>query len=250
VISVTDTTTNNIGTINPFRYRSYYYDEETKLYYLNSRYYNPEWCRFINADSIIGANQDILSLNLYAYVSNNPVNNYDKNGTFIKKVWSKVKKAAKNIYSGGEKVLNYGKKLIVGVYKTGKAIVKELYKAFDFEIGLSDSKNSYSVGGLPGIPLNVGKYEDHTIKLNEGKFSCSYDNIKSIQNISVSESEDDLCPWQDGVKVEKTNSKSISISKFELSTEGLFIGESLNLHVPGVGLSVRIGFYFVWDVVE
>lgn len=82
VISVNDTTENNIGTINPFRYRSYYYDEETKLYYLNSRYYNPEWCRFINADGIIGANQDIISLNLYAYVSNNVSNGSDEDGNY------------------------------------------------------------------------------------------------------------------------------------------------------------------------
>ena len=82
VLSVVENTTNNIGSINPFRYRSYYYDEETSLYYLNSRYYNPEWCRFINADGIIGANQDILSLNLYAYVSNNPISNADDEGSY------------------------------------------------------------------------------------------------------------------------------------------------------------------------
>ncbi len=71
---------NNIGIINPFRYRGYYYDEETSLYYLNSRYYNPNWCRFVNADGIIGANQDILSYNLYTYVSNNPVFYKDETG--------------------------------------------------------------------------------------------------------------------------------------------------------------------------
>ena len=35
---------------NPFRYRGYYYDYETGFYYLQSRYYNPEWGRFLNAD--------------------------------------------------------------------------------------------------------------------------------------------------------------------------------------------------------
>ena len=40
-----------IANANPFRYRGYYYDEETKLYYLNARYYNPDWCRFISTDS-------------------------------------------------------------------------------------------------------------------------------------------------------------------------------------------------------
>ena len=44
------TTDNNIANYNPIRYRGYYYDRETKLYYLNSRYYNPEWRRFISTD--------------------------------------------------------------------------------------------------------------------------------------------------------------------------------------------------------
>ena len=79
----TDTTTINLSTINPFRYRSYYYDEETNLYYLNSRYYNPEWGRFVTSDIELLANQDIISANLYQYVSNSSVVNYDKSGQFL-----------------------------------------------------------------------------------------------------------------------------------------------------------------------
>ena len=71
---------------NPFRYRSYYYDFETGLYYLNSRYYNPEIGRFINADSIDildSTKNSINGINLYIYCNNNPVNYYDPNGTFL-----------------------------------------------------------------------------------------------------------------------------------------------------------------------
>lgn len=73
---------NHIGNINPFRYRSYYYDRETNLYYLNSRYYNPVWGRFINADGIIGSEEDINGYNLYMYCNNNPVINIDSDGHF------------------------------------------------------------------------------------------------------------------------------------------------------------------------
>ena len=72
----------HVAYINPFRYRSYYYDEDTKLYYLNSRYYNPLFGRFINADGTIAANDDIISHNLFGYVSNNPVNKIDVNGNY------------------------------------------------------------------------------------------------------------------------------------------------------------------------
>ena len=69
---------NHIGNINPYRYRGYRYDNETQMYYLQSRYYNSEWGRFLNADSIItGA---FVGNNLYAYCFNNPVNLCDPNG--------------------------------------------------------------------------------------------------------------------------------------------------------------------------
>lgn len=82
IISIVDTSTNNIGTINPYRYRSYYYDNETELYYLNTRYYNPKWKRFINADGIIAANDCITNSNLYFYANNNPISYSDSDGNF------------------------------------------------------------------------------------------------------------------------------------------------------------------------
>ena len=76
------TLSTHIGNLNPFRYRSYYYDTETKLYYLKTRYYDPEVGRFINMDSIrYAAPETINGLNLYAYCGNNPVMYTDSIGT-------------------------------------------------------------------------------------------------------------------------------------------------------------------------
>ena len=69
-----------LGTFNPLRYRGYVYDTETGLYYLNSRYYNPVWGRFINADGFVSTGQGISGNNMFAYCGNDPVNRYDPDG--------------------------------------------------------------------------------------------------------------------------------------------------------------------------
>ena len=73
------TNSTHIGILNPFRYRGYFYDDESGLYYLNSRYYDPQTGRFVNSDSILVLD-NLLGTNLYAYCANDPVNNIDANG--------------------------------------------------------------------------------------------------------------------------------------------------------------------------
>ena len=69
-----------LGTVNPFRYRGYVYDEETGLYYLRSRYYNPVWKRFVNPDAIDFSRDSILGYNLFAYCGNKPESRFDNLG--------------------------------------------------------------------------------------------------------------------------------------------------------------------------
>lgn len=75
------TSANHIVNINPIRYRGYYYDAETGFYFLQSRYYDPTVCRFINADVYVSTGQGVLGTNMYAYCGNNPVNSVDYLGT-------------------------------------------------------------------------------------------------------------------------------------------------------------------------
>ena len=88
-ISVTDADGNaitdgtNIAHLNPFRYRSYYYDNETGLYYLGSRYYDPCTGRFVNADAeLAGIGDSVTGYNLFTYCFNNPVNMDDPSGNW------------------------------------------------------------------------------------------------------------------------------------------------------------------------
>lgn len=77
------TLADTIGKENPIRYRSYYYDTESKYYFLQSRYYDPDMCRFLNADDseILLEDQDnIVGYNIYSYCLNNPITMYDPDG--------------------------------------------------------------------------------------------------------------------------------------------------------------------------
>ena len=65
---------------NPFRYRGYYYDADLGMYYLQSRYYDPNTCRFINADGYVSTGQGLTGYNMFAYCGNDPVNRIDPMG--------------------------------------------------------------------------------------------------------------------------------------------------------------------------
>ena len=82
--TVVDSTATEIASLNPFRYRSYYYDDETNLYFLKTRYYDPEIGRFITIDDISYLDpESINGLNLYAYCLNNPLKYIDHFGCSV-----------------------------------------------------------------------------------------------------------------------------------------------------------------------
>lgn len=90
LLSVTDPTGAEItgpthpANLNPIRYRGYYQDTETGFYYLQSRYYDPELKRFINADSYSSTGQGFLGHNMFAYCGNDTTNSSDSNGALSK----------------------------------------------------------------------------------------------------------------------------------------------------------------------
>lgn len=83
VLSIEGVRKDNLGKLNPLRYRGYAYDEETGLYYLQSRYYNPAIGRFINADVYASTGQDFIGNNMFAYCGNSPVSRADTSGYFF-----------------------------------------------------------------------------------------------------------------------------------------------------------------------
>ena len=84
----TITDTSSFAFRNPLRYRGYVYDDETSLYYLQSRYYDPVTGRFLNADVYVNTETGSpLSTNMYAYCENNALNRYDSNGIWYEDIF-------------------------------------------------------------------------------------------------------------------------------------------------------------------
>ncbi|NLU24614.1 MAG: RHS repeat-associated core domain-containing protein, partial [Clostridiales bacterium] len=125
VLTKTGSMAATLGSASPFRYRGYVYDEETGLYYLQSRYYNPSMGRFINADSnLAGVGGDVLGYNLFVYCHNNPVNMSDSTGhwpQWIKNAVSAVSNAVKKAVGA---VVNSVKSAISSLTKQASNIVK------------------------------------------------------------------------------------------------------------------------------
>ena len=91
VLYTSGTLADTVGAINPMRYRDYYLDSETGYYYLRSRYYDPNICRFINADEpnvLILNFGNITGANLFAYCNNNPIMNLDRTGLLSIPAWT------------------------------------------------------------------------------------------------------------------------------------------------------------------
>jgi RHS repeat-associated protein len=161
-LSVTGSLSTTIGVENPFRYRGYYFDTETGLYYLNSRYYDSVTGRFINADGLISASSTLLGTNMYAFCLNNPVNMTDKDGSFALAISATV----------GFAVLAIVGIAMISIVQNNQAIsfTSRNQHSFALESGLSG--NIGNLGGVlaptPNPPnlLNDSDYQIETKFIN------------------------------------------------------------------------------------
>ena len=246
--SGTDVSVNNghIANINPLRYRGYYYDTETGLYYLNSRYYDPETGRFVNADEIVAGIGNRQGYNLYSYCNNNPTNLCDNSGNWPQ--W--LKNAANSVGNFFKKVGNaflnsisfevgigYGLGLSAAV--AGAKISATAYHdawTVGFENGESYTSSSGSAGIMAGINKNTsfGVYTSYEHRYETGGKTDwdEHDTLSSPWNIYN-------CP--------KTKKDPIQITipfvkpiEGDLSNDELFIGISSEVHL-GVGGHFKLG---------
>ncbi len=178
--------------LNPFRYRGYVYDEETELYYLQSRYYDPKTCRFINADapefSDTGSGTP-LSTNMFAYCENNPISGYDPSGEDA--WWIQATGSAKSfghtslliqerngfwwyLYWGEKSIQMFfiGKSSPNSINKTVGKIIKKFNKEFNLKISYTDTYN--------GGKKYIGSFYYSFFSFKTGMSEYSYKYSKKI----------------------------------------------------------------------
>ena len=198
--SYNETSNNNlyIALKNPFRYRSYYYDTETKLYYLNSRYYDPEIARFINIDEItvLDVTQIALNgINLYAYCLNNPINNTDSNGDIPD--WLKwllgglafIGAIVLTVVSGGSLAPVF---IGMGASIVGSGLIQGVITASSggnfwsgFASGAADGAMWGGIFAFAGAAVNTIRYFATTTKLYRAVSSAELYSIKQTGKFST-----------------------------------------------------------------
>ena len=182
-----------IAELNPIRYRSYYYDSETEWYYLNTRYYSPELCRFISSDGYVQTGQSLLDKNMFAYCLNDPVNLLDQTGEFAWAV-ALIVIAACTIIGG----------VIGGLRKTN---------TYNIARSNSQNNNSNSQNNKPAN-RNQSNSNNSNSKKSSSKNTKSYSNTQS-RSKSTYEYEEKLKP------------KEIAMNVFIGATVGLAVGGAL-----------------------
>jgi RHS repeat-associated protein len=178
--------------LQPFRYAGYYYDKETGLYYLKSRYYSPTLGRFLTRDGYgFVKYRNPQTLNLYAYAENNPVNNTDPSGHFVP------------LLAGGAAALAPGEAAAIAALGTAAIgatveLGKEVWDWFWAKDGNSDKTVEKFLkqkkGGVKNAPLEEG--------------SPSWDDIK---NITMKEINDNA---KKGITGYKTFKKLLTDKRF------------------------------------
>ncbi len=138
----------------------FYKDVETGLYYLNSRYYNPEIGRFINADGLIGETGKLLSHNMYAYCGNNPVMRVDPSGYSWKGVGDIFEDVKDTVID------NVGASVNVGKEKTTSF---NYYWLCETETGLGYSKsfdNGKPINFFANAPDNWWQFWEYSVRVD------------------------------------------------------------------------------------
>lgn len=181
-----NTDSNFIGNINPIRYRGYYYDVETGLFWLSSRYYSPELCRFISPDDVSYLDpQSVNGLNLYCYCGNDPINRVDPSGHSWKSFWNGIGNWFKNTFGAfvdlSYDIINTENSFdfIFGGFEAGQRVNKTIGDdSKPISIFATNASEWWKFWEYQvGIKFNIGKFSySYTFGFGESNYSIGWEN--------------------------------------------------------------------------
>ncbi|MGM9971495.1 MAG: RHS repeat-associated core domain-containing protein [Anaeroplasmataceae bacterium] len=217
--------------MNPIRYRSYYYDLETGLFWCNSRYYNPEWGRWISPDSIEYLDpQSINGLNLYSYCMNDPVNLFDSNGHKpISIKWF-------NLVNTFDLTATLAQLIVGGAAIGGQYAVVNALRPNNIGIGLWNKQRAAAIAG----------FGDDVAKLNK------VSNVLAAITVAVQVGEGIYSDINRGYSTDRVVSNAVvntviyggtmAITSWAGAKAGAFIGSFCPVPVVGTVVGTAIGF--------
>ena len=168
----------DLAEVNPLRYRGYYYDSETGFYYLQSRYYDPENHRFINADTAASTGQGFIGTNMFAYCLNIPNAARDTNGRDTEIV---LGSHSYTYYFGGN-IVTVDLSVSVPLNRYKYAAVSFSEDSMDFSLTLDAEEIEYRI--LHSFRSN---FEDYTVEEAREQASLSPSpRIDSALTLSLS----------------------------------------------------------------
>ena len=205
-LSCTGSLADTLGKKNPFRYRGYVYDEETGLYYLKSRYYDPRVGRFICADALVAANGSLIGKNMFTYCANSPVRKSDSSG----KSWDDAMAAHKageyiarmneqermnyigicNIYAKYFAQTQQAPSRIARIERTQALAVTYRDGGLHFILtqpawGSIHEVNTISKDYIPAGYIRAADFHTHPLNLDIGNTKFSSDDKKSADKYSI-----------------------------------------------------------------
>ncbi len=234
IVNITDNLGINLSDINPYRYRGYRYDNETGWYYLNSRYYNPEISRFINADGLLGNMGDLLSHNMYAYCQNNPVMMVDPSG------YNPIKTMLDHgtfLSLLSERGIGFGSPgLGGGNAKVGDALIGDYAITVKTEIGIEDI-----------IDQLTGAFDDSKELVTDAWGWTT--NAASTTWNWTKQSGIDTWNWLNGPHWYQTLARDTIVGVIVFGISAIFIPVTLTgVIIAGVGIGVAFVFeHYIWE---
>ncbi len=162
LLTISGSLADTIGIENNMLYKGYYFDFDLQMYYLKSRFYVPEWGRFLNSDDprLLGAYSILTqNRNLFAYCNNDPIQNIDENGQFFKKIRQKIWKWLVNNFFVNIS-FTFSKKIDMGSgyidLEETTPLVGNSWSLFSIDIGYSSGDWSLNFGIGGPLSINFG----------------------------------------------------------------------------------------------